>query len=179
VGAPGTARSADGSALPKSAGTSTGELSSTQLAELRSAGSTDPDPATYVPGALEEATRRSQDDLLTSALTITEAAALLGVDEVEVLAAVAARELYAVPSPTGPLLLRAQLTADGRLPPGMGRVLSALPPEVSPLVVNHFLTHPHVDLVLDGERVDPRAWLTAGHKPEVVVALARGLLDVP
>jgi hypothetical protein len=179
VGAPGTASSADGSALRKRTGTSAGELSSAQLAVLRAAGSTDPDPATYVPGGLEATTRRSLDDLLTSALTSTEAAALLGVDEGEVLAAVAARELYAVPSPTGPLLLRAQLTADGRLPPGMGRVLSALPREVSPLVVNHFLTHPHVDLVLDGERVDPRAWLTAGQKPEVVVALARGLLDAP
>jgi hypothetical protein len=179
VGAPGTARSADGSALPKSTGTSTGELSSAQLAVLRSVGSTDPDPATYVPGALEAATLRSEEDLLTAALTTTEAAALLGVDEGEVLAAVADRELYAVPSPTGPQLLRAQLTADGRLPPGMHRVLGALPQDVSPLVVNHFLTHPHVDLVLNGERIDPRAWLTAGQNPDVVVALARGLLDFP
>ncbi len=177
--AAGTASSAEGSALPKCTGTSTGDLSSAQLAVLRAAGSADPDPATYVPGALEEATRRSQDDLLTSALTITAAAALLGVDEGEVLADVAARELYAVPSPTGPLLLRAQLTADSQLPTGLGWVMSALPREVSPLVVNHFLTHPHVDLVLDGERVDPLAWLTAGQKPEVVVALARGLLYVP
>jgi hypothetical protein len=100
-------------------------------------------------------------------------------EELEVLAAVAARELYAVPGPTGPLLLRAQLTADGQLPTGLGRAMSPLPQEVSPLVVNHPLTHPHVDLVLDGVRVDPRARLAAWQDPDVVVALARGLLDVP
>lgn len=155
------------------------ELTTAQLEVLHAVGSADPDPAACSPGAVEAATHRRLDELIVDALTAPEAAVLPEVPELEVLAAVAARELYAVPGPDGPLLLRAQLTADGQLPPGMGRVLRALPLRVPPLVVDFVLTHPQVDLVLDGERVDPRQWLVAGQDPGVVVAIARGLLDVP
>ncbi len=75
--------------------------------------SADPGPSTSTAGALEAATQQRLDEFIADALTVPDAAALLGVPEQDVLDAIAARELYAVPGPDRPLVLRAQLTVDG------------------------------------------------------------------
>jgi hypothetical protein len=51
-------------------------------------------------------------------------------------------------------------------------VFSALRPSAHPSRVDHWMTHPSVDLVADGQQVSPEEWLALERTTEPVRTLA-------
>lgn len=112
--------------------------------------------------------------LAESALTVTAAASLLGIDPSRVRHRLAARRLTGWKDQGGWRLPAWQFTEDGVLP-GLDAVLAAVPEDEPALVVAAFMTSPQDDLVLAGEPGSPRQWLLAGGDPLPVAALASTL----
>lgn len=115
--------------------------------------------------------------LLRDALTVKQAAARLRVTEGRVRQRIASRSLLGIPAAGGWRLPLFQFTESGEIR-GLDRVLSALPENVHPLVVQWFLTTPHRDLGVAGATT-PLAWLSSGGDVDAVVALATDLHAIP
>lgn len=112
--------------------------------------------------------------LLASSLSVAEVAAMLHVDESRVRQRLAKRTLYGVKLDGAWHLLTFQF-ADGRLIPGLERVLPALDPSLHPVGVYQWFTLPDCDLEIADEPRSPRDWLLHGEDAGVVVALAAAL----
>lgn len=115
--------------------------------------------------------------MLASALTVAEAAGLLGVSGSRIRQRIGDGTLYAVRASKEQRLPRFQF-ADGDEVPGAGEVLREVREDVHPVSVENWFTSPDPDLYLDEdepEPVSPRDWLLSGGSPEAVIPLAREL----
>lgn len=158
----------------------------------------DPDPAGYFSPAQRQAltgagldlrprqagetdhrarTVAAQAVLRDSAVTVTEAAAVVGVDGSRIRHRLAAGRLSGWKDRGGWRLPTWQFTRSGVLP-GLETVLAAVPDDQPALVVAAFMTTPQEDLPLDGGPSTPRQWLLAGGDPRTVARLA-GTLGTP
>ncbi len=108
--------------------------------------------------------------LVSTALTVSEAARLLGVTEGRVRHRIARRDLYALASGRR-RLPRWQFT-DGGVLPGLHVVLRGFAQDEHPLAALAFMTTGQPELVLDDSPVSPEQWLRAGGDPAPVAALA-------
>lgn len=122
--------------------------------------------------------RRALDELVSNAgsVSLTEAAKLLGVTASQVLQRLEAeRTLYGMKQGTEWRVLLFQFEGE-RLVPNIDKVFPALSPDVHPLAVRAFFLLESPDLVIsdgaDEHPMSPLAWLSAGHPPDVVIALA-------
>ncbi|ACU97571.1 hypothetical protein [Saccharomonospora viridis] len=115
--------------------------------------------------------------LAESALTVGEAAALLGVDDSRIRHRLKERRLTGWKAQGGWRLPNWQFTPSGVLP-GLDVVLRAVPKDQPALVVASFMTTPQPDLVISGKPATPRQWLLAGGDPEPVAQLA-AMLGTP
>ena len=158
----------------------------------------DPDPADYFSAEQREALtevgldlaprKRKEVDhraravaaqavLRDSALTVTDAAGTVGVDQSRIRHRLAAGQLVGWKEGGGWRLPAWQFTKAGVLP-GLEPVLEAIPDDQPPLVVAAFMSTPQPDLLLDGEPATPRAWLLATGDPEPVAKLV-SMLGTP
>jgi excisionase family DNA binding protein len=113
--------------------------------------------------------------IMASALTVREAAALLGVSEGRVRQKVSSGRFYSVRVRGERRLPRFQFSEGGEVP-GMGEVTRSVAGGVHPL--QNFFMSPNPDLYLDAEEevpVSPRDWLLSGGTPEAVIPMAREL----
>ena len=111
--------------------------------------------------------------LVTTALTLKEVAALLGVSPSRIRQKLEARELFALHTANGRVCPRFQFGAGGALP-GLEAVLRALRPEVHPVAVQRFFMNVHPDLESEtlNRALSPHEWLLTGHSPAPAAALA-------
>lgn len=115
--------------------------------------------------------------MLASSLTITEAAALLGVSKSRIRQRIGERSLYGVRAGRQWRLPRFQFAGDEEVP-GIAEVVRRMPVDVHPVSAENFFTLPNPDLYLDEEEeqpVSPREWLLSGGSPETVAPLAEEL----
>ncbi|OQO91936.1 DNA-binding protein [Saccharomonospora piscinae] len=113
--------------------------------------------------------------LADSALTVSEAAALLGVDDSRIRHRLKEGRLTGWKAAQGGWRLPAwQFTPSGVLP-GLDVVLRAVPADQPALVVAAFMSTAQSDLVINGRPATPRQWLLAGGDPELVAPLASTL----
>jgi hypothetical protein len=114
--------------------------------------------------------------LLATALSVDEAATLLGVHPSRVRQRLTARTLYGIRHANVWRLPRFQF-AGSRLVPGAERVFPALAPGAHPVAVARWFTAPDADLVVgpDERSVSPRDWLAGGGDPGEVARLAAEL----
>ncbi len=114
--------------------------------------------------------------VLVTALSVDEAAALLGVHPSRVRQRLTARTLYGIRDGNVWRLPRFQFV-DGRLVPGAGRVMPTIPSGTHPVAVARWFTAPDADLVVgpDETSVSPRDWLAGGGNPAEVARLAAEL----
>lgn len=112
-----------------------------------------------------------------SALTVTEAARTIGVDNSRIRHRLLARRLMGWKDRGGWRLPAWQFTENGVLP-GLEQVLAALPADQPPLVVAAFMTTPQEDLMARSRAITPCEWLQAGGDPQRVARLA-GMLGTP
>ena len=116
----------------------------------------------------------SYTSLLLTALTTEQAAARLGVTDGRIRQRLKKRELYGIKLGKDWRLPRFQFADDG-LVFNIARVLPAVPRDLSPVALHHWLTHPDPDLVLDGAPLSPLRWLQCGGDPQLVAELAQDL----
>jgi hypothetical protein len=109
-----------------------------------------------------------------SALTVGDAAGVVGVDTSRIRHRLAAGRLAGWKDRGGWRLPAWQFVSGGVLP-GLEAVLAAVPDDQPPLVVAAFMTTPQADLRLEERPATPREWLLAGGSPERVAALAATL----
>lgn len=119
----------------------------------------------------------AQAVLRDSALTVAEAAEVVGVDTSRIRHRLLARRLSGWKERGGWRLPAWQFTGGGVLP-GLEAVLRAVPEDQPPLVVAAFMTTPQPDICIDGAPVSPRQWLLASGDPEPVAQLA-SMLGTP
>lgn len=113
-----------------------------------------------------------------SALTVADAADLLGVDDSRIRHKLAQRRLTGWKDHSGGWRLpRWQFTPTSVLP-GLEVLLRVLPSDQPALVVAAFMCTPQSDLVINGKPATPRQWLLAGGDPELVAELA-SILGTP
>lgn len=116
--------------------------------------------------------------LLGSALTVAEAARLLGVNAARVRQRLGGpkRTLYGIKRDREWWLPRFQFAARG-LVPGIAEVVAALDPGLHPVSVWRWFTTPSPDLRDEGGEcsLSPLDWLSAGYDPDQVVGLAAHL----
>lgn len=103
--------------------------------------------------------------LAESALTVSEAARALGVDDSRIRHRLKERRLTGWKD-QGWRLPSWQFSGSGVLP-GLEVVLRALPADQPALVVAAFMNTPQTDLVINDRPVTPRQWLLAGGNPEL------------
>lgn len=149
------------------------ELSESEAAALRRGGFTLDAAAPRDRDVLAE-TAAEHAALLETALTVGEAAGLLGIDASRVRHLLAARRLFGVKLGHAWRLPRFQLD-EGRLVPGLGTVLEAIPAGVHPVDVARWFATPQPELELGGTTLPPRSWLLSGGPPEILVPLVRDL----
>lgn len=144
-----------------------------EACELEAAGA---DLSPIDPDAVDPAARTAglYTELLATALSTQEAAALLDVDESRIRQRLGERTLFGLKSGRAWRLPRFQFTEHG-LVPGFEHVVKRLPEDLSPVAVYRWLTAPHPDLVVDGEAVAPLDWLRTGHDPGWAAELAAEL----
>ncbi|OLT43979.1 hypothetical protein BJF85_20745 [Saccharomonospora sp. CUA-673] len=109
-----------------------------------------------------------------SALTVTEAARRLGVDDSRIRHRLKQHRLTGWKGHGGWRLPAWQFTADGVVP-GLDVVLRAAPEDQPALVVAGFMTTPQDDLLIHDTPATPRNWLLAGGDPTRVAELAATL----
>lgn len=112
-----------------------------------------------------------------SALTVGEAASLVGVDTSRIRHRLLARRLTGWKARGGWRLPAWQFGEHGVLP-GLEQVLAALPSDQPALVVAAFMTTPQEDLMARARAISPREWLLAGGDPRRVARLA-AMLGTP
>ena len=117
--------------------------------------------------------------LLATALTVSDLASRLGVDESRVRQRLAGHTLYGIKDGKSWRIPIFQLDDAGRmLVPGLQRVAPHWR-GVHPVEVARWFTLPHVDLEgKDEQPISPRAWLLTGGDAGVVAALAEELHGV-
>lgn len=113
----------------------------------------------------------AQAVLRESALSVTDAARVLGVDTSRVRHRLLAGRLVGWKDRGNWRLPAWQFTSVGVLP-GLETVLGAIPPDQPPLMAAAFMTSQQEDLLVQGEPVTPRQWLLAGGDPARVADLA-------
>jgi len=117
--------------------------------------------------------------ILDRALSVTEAATLLGITPARVRQRVNAspQTLYGVKLSGEWKLPRFQFQLrTKRLVPGIEVVIQEIPESLDPVSVVRWFTSPNPDLQIDdAEAVSPVDWLATGHEPAVAAALAREL----
>lgn len=110
---------------------------------------------------------------LDGALSTGEVAALLGRAEANVRRSRLVGDLYA-PNPgdrAGLRFPRWQFTADGRVVPGLRRILPTFPRDTHPLAIGRFMTQAQEEL----EGMSPVDWLAGDGPVEPVLALVEDL----
>ncbi len=112
-----------------------------------------------------------------SALTVTEAAKIVGVDTSRIRHRLLARRLMGWKDRGGWRLPAWQFTGHGVLP-GLEQVLAALPVDQPALVVAAFMTTRQEDLLARSQPITPCDWLLAGGDPQRVARLA-AMLGTP
>lgn len=133
-----------------------------------------PEAVAETNAAVDRAIAAAAAQVRASALTLSEVATLLDWSHARVLRALAAGEMYSVPSdppPVEPLFPRWQFR-DGNIVPHLREVLAALPIDEHPLNVEHFMTQPNVDY-LDG--TPPLIWLVEGRELDPILRFADDL----
>lgn len=113
--------------------------------------------------------------LLSTSLTVLEAAEALGVDTSRVRQRLAARTLYGIKVRSGWRLPFFQFEPSGGTFPGIEEVLPRLDPALHPVAVHRWLVTPTPDLEVEGESVSPLTWLRVGGNPRDAGVLAAGL----
>lgn len=109
------------------------------------------------------------------ALSVTDAATTLGVDDSRIRHRLAQGRLSGWKEPGGGWRIPAwQFTNSGVLP-GLETVLRATPRDQPALVVAAFMSTPQDDLVINSRPATPRQWLLAGGSPELVAELVEPL----
>lgn len=98
-------------------------------------------------------------------------AKFLGVNRSRVSQRVSDRSLYSFTGIEGDRFFPRWQFVDHKTLPGLRVVFSALGPRVHPLVVDHWVRTPSVDLTIGGENVTPILWLQTGGDPEHLVGL--------
>lgn len=111
--------------------------------------------------------------LTAEALSIAEAAELLGVSTARIRQRIANGEMISIHTPSGRALPRWQFV-DEQLVPGLVGV-TAVVQELHPLAVENFMTRPNADLVVNDVPLSPVAWLTSGGDVETVADLIESL----
>lgn len=112
--------------------------------------------------------------LRDSALTVTAAAGVVGVDTSRIRHRLSAGRLAGWKDRGGWRLPAWQFVSGGVLP-GLETVLAAVPEDQPPLVIAAFMTTPQPDLRVEDRPATPRQWLLAGGAPSRVAALAATL----
>ncbi len=113
-----------------------------------------------------------------SAMTVAEAAELLGVDPSRIRHRIAAGAIYAMRLGRRNMLPQWQFHETGALP-YIAEVLAALPDDLHPLEVAEFFTESQSELIVKGAEVSPRTWLAGGGEPEPVIDIAASLAHMP
>ncbi|MBB3665373.1 hypothetical protein FB384_004326 [Prauserella sediminis] len=134
--------------------------------DLSAAGAAEPDPRANAVA--------TQAVFADSALTVTETAARLGVDDSRVRHRLKQHRLAGWKGHGGWRLPAWQFTADGAVP-GLDVVLRAVPDDQPALAVAGFMTTPQPDLLIGDTPATPRDWLLAGGDPARVAELAATL----
>lgn len=112
-----------------------------------------------------------------SALTVSAAAKVIGVDTSRIRHRLLAKRLMGWKDKGGWRLPAWQFTDKGVLP-GLEQVLAALPSDQPALVVAAFMTTPQEDLLARSRAITPCEWLQAGGDPQRVARLA-AMLGTP
>ena len=112
-----------------------------------------------------------------SALTVSEAARTIGVDNSRVRHRLLANRLMGWKDRGGWRLPRWQFTDHGVLP-GVEQVIAALPEDQPALVIAAFMTTPQEDLKAGARSITPHEWLASGGDPQRVARLA-SMLGTP
>jgi excisionase family DNA binding protein len=144
----------------------TGPLTTEERTALRAAGSL----VETMPAFEDRASTKTAvayREMLDASLTVTQAAARLGVSESTVRRRLSARTLFGIRAGRGWRLPIVQFEESRELP-GLAVVLPYFPADTHPLVVVTFLSRPHVDLRLNDVAVSPVDWLAAGADPAQV-----------
>lgn len=115
--------------------------------------------------------------LLLRSLPLEAAAKLLGVSPSRLRQRLGARTLYGIKEKSGWRLPRFQFGSNRRLVRGIEEVLPHVRVDAHPVAVARWFAAPHQDLVLGAQEqpVSPLQWLSAGHPPRTVAALAEEL----
>jgi hypothetical protein len=108
--------------------------------------------------------------ILANALSLADAAALIGVEEAKVLSRISDGTLFSV-SDGDELLIPRFLFEKTRELPWLGLVLTSIRRQVSAVALDGFFNTPHLEL--DG--MTPREWLVADHDPIHVQPIAASL----
>jgi hypothetical protein len=121
-------------------------------------------------------TAAEQAALVATGLTVSQAAAKLGIDASRIRHRLGDRTIYGVRTSEGWRLPAFQFES-GRLLPGLERLLPRLDPELQAVEVWRWFTAANPDLTLgpDETPVSPAEWLRAGLDPEPVARLADDL----
>jgi hypothetical protein len=112
-----------------------------------------------------------------SALTVSEAARTIGVDDSRVRHRLLASRLMGWKDRGSWRLPRWQFTDHGVLP-GLEQVIAALPEDQPALVIAAFMTTPQEDLMARSRAITPCEWLASGGDPQRVARLA-SMLGTP
>jgi hypothetical protein len=154
------------------------DLSASAAAVLAEHGGLDVPLGSTAAADLVVTTTAEHAAMVELALTVTAAAARLGIDASRVRHRISARELYAVTVHGRKRLPAWQFTARGPVP-GLKQVLPALPHDLHPLEVEEFFTSPQPGLILRDEEVSPTEWLAGGGDTAVVRSAAESLTVAP
>lgn len=118
-------------------------------------------------------------NLVQGSLSVTEAAARLGVTTARIRQRLAERTLWAFTSGRNSLLPPAQFTATGEVP-HLEKLMPLVAKDLHPLTVQALLTQPQQSLTVEGRPVSIVAWLTGSagiasdieHVADVITAAA-------
>ena len=112
--------------------------------------------------------------LLETSFTVSDAAKHLNVSESCIRRCLRSCKLFSVDYEGRKRLLRFQFTR-GRVVPGIGEVLAALPRNPNPLGLAQWFVSPHPELetTRSAKLHSPRQWLLAGKPLETLIDLAR------
>ena len=114
--------------------------------------------------------------LISTALTVNQAAALLGVNPSRIRQQLLDHTIYGIKVAHSWRLPLFQFD-DDRLLPGVGEVFSRLDWTVHPVGIYNWFVNPDPDLQADEDQapLSPRDWLRGGRSPELVAELASAL----
>lgn len=113
--------------------------------------------------------------LAEGALTVSEAATKLGVDDSRVRHRLAQQRLIGWKEPGGGWRMPAWQFTSSSVLPGLETVLRSVPADQPALVVAAFMSTPQDDLVINDRPATPRQWLLAGGEPAAVAELVQPL----